>query len=108
MVCFQYLKMLQRTYKEKKQKEYEQRLELREAKTKKQKNGDADSSKKDDEVEEEKEEVAPLKNVLVKILTIPAGFTREILKEKWYAAAPEEKFRVSVTFYVFYFIKVIL
>lgn len=79
--------MWQADYKALKTKEYQAKLASR-----KRKGGGGESKPKEGEEEEEKEEMP--KGALIKLLDIPEGYTREILKEKWFAALDKEKFAV--------------
>jgi len=85
------IKMWQAEYKAQKNKEYQEKLASRKRKGGGDKKPEADDG---DEKEEEVKEQLP-KGALVKILNVPEGFTREILKEKWFTALDKEKFAIA-------------
>jgi hypothetical protein len=85
--------MMQSDYKTMKAKEFQARLESRLAKKKK-----AEPEIKEEEEPEEEATNEFVKGTLVKLSEIPDGYTREVLKEKWYAATNEEKFEVRYPF----------
>jgi len=102
------MKLMQPEYLAMKKKEFMERAELRNARKRKSDGGDGTSTKKakaekvdggDSDVEEEEEkEDESLKGVLVKLLDIPDGTTREVIKEHWYkATSDKEKFGVRWT-----------
>lgn len=82
------MKMWQADYKALKTKEYQEKLASRKRKGGDRKGGDEDK-------EEEVKEIVP-KSALIKVLNVPEGFTREIIKEKWYEVLDKDKFSVSI------------
>ncbi|CAL8073220.1 unnamed protein product [Orchesella dallaii] len=80
------IKMWQAEYKALKTKEYEEKVANRKRK------GDH-RVKAEDDKEETKEEI--IRGVLVKVLDVPEGFTREIIKERWYDVLDKEKFLIA-------------
>lgn len=87
MHYFQQIKMWQADYKAMKTKEYQDKMASRKRKA------GGDKKDGDDEKEEVKEEMP--KGALIKLLNIPEGFTREIIKEKWFGVLDKEKFSVG-------------
>lgn len=79
--------MWQADYKAMKTKEYQDKMASRKRKA------GGDKKDGDDEKEEVKEEMP--KGALIKLLNIPEGFTREIIKEKWFGVLDKEKFSVG-------------
>jgi len=79
-----------------KDKEWKARVETRNAKKRKAEESvekaEADADKDSESAEEEEHP----KGVLIKLTGIPDGYTREVIKDKWYEATKDsEKFRVS-------------
>jgi lupus La protein len=83
------IKMWQAEYKTQKNKEYQEKLAHR-----KRKLGGGDKKAEDEEKEEDVKDQIP-KGALLKILNVPEGYTREIIKEKWFAALDKEKFAIA-------------
>jgi len=86
---------MQKEYKTKKLKEYQERMELK--KQREQKDDDKGGKNDDDQASE-----FP-KGTLIRIKNVPEGCNREKLKEKWYATVDEQKFTVR-TYVIFVFI----
>lgn len=87
-------------YKKLKREEYVARMEARNKKNKAAKEGDTET-KNGGKEEMDTSETAPPKDAIVKgalfkIANIPANFSREEFKLKWYEATNEEDFKVHL------------
>jgi len=81
-------RMRQKDYRDMKKAEFEERQALR--------TGRKPDGEKGAATEEKEEEVSDLpKGALIKINEVPAGFSRETLKEKFYSLAKEEDFPIA-------------
>lgn len=80
--------MWQAEYKALKNKEYQEKLASRKKKEKK-----SEETAKEEEAEVKKEDEMP-KGALIKVINVPEGYTREVIKEKWFDVLDKEKFAV--------------